>query len=215
MCKHFFNASSEAAKAAQQDAAATKAEMDAKEAKRRTDIQTGQSSIDSAFAQFNDPYFANFKNAYMGTQNPEIERQYGVAKDKEIAGLAGRGVLDSTIGANDLGLLEQRRGDAQGNVANDAADAASNFKNQVEKTKSDLYSLNTAAADPNMIANRAQGESTALIPPQARSPLGNLFGDLLAPVAAYGNASAYAPGNRYSPLNYGAPTSGAGNSRIQ
>lgn len=215
MCKYAWQdlTGQTAMNASRADAAQAKAEMAAKEATRQADIKTGQGSIDSAFKQFDDPYFAHFREAYAGTKNPEIDRQYGVAKDKMVAGLAGRGVLDSTIGANALGQLEERRGSAQGDVANEASDLSNNFRNQVEKSKTDLYALNTAADDPNMIASRAQGETTALIPPSSTSSLGNLFGDLLSPVAQYQKAQAYAPygGGGYG---YGPPTSGAGNGRI-
>lgn len=215
MCKYAWQdiTGQTAMNASKADAAAAKAEMDAKEAKRQADIKTGQGSIDSAFAQYGDDYFKHFRDAYVGTKNPEIDRQYGVAKDKMVAGLAGRGVLDSTIGANSLGELEQRRGSAQGDVANEASDLSNNFRNQVEKSKTDLYALNTAAGDPDMIAARARGDATSLIPPSSSSSLGNLFGDVLSPVAQYQKAQAYAPygGGGFS---YGPPTSGAGNGRI-
>lgn len=217
MCKYAWNqlTGKTAMDNSKADAAAAKAEMDAKEAKRQADIKTGQGSIDHAFAQYGDDYFKHFRDSYVGTKNPEIDRQYGVAKDKMVAGLAGRGVLDSTIGANALGQLEERRGSAQGDVANEASDLSNDFRGQVEKSKTDLYALNTAAGDPNMIASRAAGESTALIPPQSSSPLGNLFGDVLSPYAAYQKSNAYAPG-AYGGFSYGgsAPTSGGGSGRV-
>jgi len=202
----------DAAEQARIEAERTRRDLERQEEERRQKIKTGQASIDTAFAQFNDPYFAQFRQDYIDSRNPEIDNQYATAKDKLIAALAGRGVLRSTIGANALGDLDKKLGDVRGQIANEAFDMSNSFRDRVEKTKSDLYSLNTASADPDMIAARAQGETTALIPPQSTTPLGDLFGSILAPIVNYSRAAIYSPTGRSgfsSP-----PTSGAGNGRV-
>lgn len=210
MCLGKSNA---AANQARFDANLTRQQIDNQEADRQNRIKTGQASIDSSFSQFGEPYFDQYRKDYTDSRNPEIDNQFTNAQDKVTAGLEGRGLLRSTVGANTLAELTRQRDVARGDVANEAFDAANGFKQSVDKSKGDLYALNTASADPSMIAARAQGESTALIPPQTSSPMGDLFANVLSPVAAYARGAQYAPavGNR----SLGAPpTSGSGVGRI-
>ncbi len=203
-----------AARQAQLDAERTRQELRQQEDERQGKIRTGQGRIDEAFGQFDEPYFSNFRQSYINSKNPGVADQYTSAKDRLIAALADRGVLKSTIAANSLGDLERRRNDVLGGISDEAFDAANSFRGKVQQSKSDLYALNTASADPDMIATRARGESTALIPPRQTSELGDLFGSILAPVVNYTRAGIYSPyGNRFSGF-FNAPTSGRGNSRV-
>lgn len=205
-----------AAERARQDAAQTQAAIGQQQQERQTRIKTGQGSIDQAFSQFNQPYFDQYRNDYTASRNPEIDSQFNNAQDKMTATLEDRGLLRSTVGANSIGELNRQRDVARGNVANEAFDLANGFKQSVDKSKGDLYALNTASADPSLIATQAQGASTALIPPQATKPLGDLFASVLAPVAAYAKGSMYAPGGYGRPgYSSAPPTSGGGTSSIQ
>ncbi len=197
-----------AAIAAQQDA-----QMKADEAERQNKIKQGQGKIDEAFSQFGDPYYAGFQQTYTDYYKPQIADQYSDARGKLIAALAGRGVLDSSIGANALGRVEKQRAEAEGLVANQAVDASNQLKGQVEQTKTNLYNLNRSAADPDGIAARATGEATALVAPKALSPLGQVFANSVTPFVTFNNADRTSmnpqlPWNRYS----AAPLSGAGSS---
>jgi len=197
-----------AAIAAQQDA-----QMKADEAARQDKIKAGQSKIDEAFGQFNDPYFTGYQQTYTDYYRPQIADQYKEARGKLIAALAGRGVLNSSIGGNALARVEKQRADAEGAVANQAVDATNNLKGQVEQTKTNLYNLNRSAADPEGIAARATGEATAIAAPQALSPLGQVFASSIAPFVTFNNADRTSmapqlPWNKYST----APLSGTGSS---
>jgi hypothetical protein len=201
-----------AAEEANRMAAQQAAEAKRRERRRQADIRAGKSSIDTSFAQFDDPYFEKFRTDYVGAQTPNIDRQYAVAKDRLTAALANRGVLASTISGNAFGDLVEKQNDARSRVTNEAFDAANNFRNQVEKTKSNLYTLNAAAADPSMISARAAGEAGSLVAPTATTPLGDLFASTLAPYANYQAARLYAP---YSRNTYGSPpTVGSGSGRV-
>jgi hypothetical protein len=203
----------DAADDAKREAAQAREEARVAEETRQANVRAGQDRIGGAFAQFDEPYFANFRQDYVNSQNPEIETQYGKAKDQLTAGLARRGVLDSTIGANAFGELEEKRNNARTKIADDASNQAGTFRNQIEKTKSDLIALNTASADPNMIEARARGEATSLVAPKATGSLGDLFGSVLAPYAAFQRASIYSP-NRGSSYGFAPPTSGAGTGSV-
>jgi hypothetical protein len=197
-----------AAIAAQQDA-----QMKADEAERQAKIAAGQGKIDEAFGQFDTPYFQNYQNTYKGFYNPQIADQYKDARGKLIAALAGRGVLDSSIGANALARVEKQRADSEGMVANQAVDASNQLRGQVEQTKTNLYNLNRSAADPDGIAARATGEATAIAAPQSMSPLSNVFASAVQPFVMFNSADRTSmnpqlPWNRFS----AAPLSGAGSS---
>lgn len=197
-----------AAIAARQDA-----QMKADEAERQAKIKAGQAKIDEAFGQFNEPYFAGFQNTYTDYYKPQIADQYAEARGKLIAALAGRGVLDSSIGGNALARVEKQRAEAEGTIANQAVDASNQLKSQVEQTKTNLYNLNRSAADPEGIAARATGEATAIAAPRALSPLGQIFANSIAPFVTFNNVDRTSmnpqlPWNRFS----AAPLSGPGSS---
>jgi hypothetical protein len=187
--------------------------MRQEEKERRGDIRTGQHEINRNFRQFDDPYYQGVRSDYLGTQTPQIQRQYDKSGGKLSALLADRGVLNSSIAGNAFGDLERTRTEATGRATNEAFDAENAFRDRVEKSKSNLYSLNQAAADPKMIAAQALGQTTALTPPQSTSQLGDLFANVLAPFANFARADAYNPsGGRVR--NFFAPTSGGGSSAV-
>lgn len=184
-----------------------------REQHRQTRIERGQERIDKNFNQFDDGYFSKFRQDQVEPLNQQIDEQHSTASDRLTAALANRGVLSSTIAGNAFGDLVKTQNDARADAANRASDSANAFRNNVEKTKSDLYAINTASADPQMIAARSRGEATSLVPPQATTPLGNLFGDVLAPFANYTRASMYSPYGSGAGFSF-APTSGRGSGSI-
>mgnify|MGYP001004377967 FL=1 len=95
-----------------QQAAQAQAEQAAAEAARQSRIREGQANIDTAFGQFDDNYFGNFQKSFTDFYNPQIADQYARAKDKLIAALAGRGTLESTVGAAKFGDLEKTKLDS-------------------------------------------------------------------------------------------------------
>src|SRR5207237_1213668 len=97
-----------AAAAAQQQTAM----MEAQQKKHDDDVTAGKKSIDDAFGQFNDDYYGTYKNKYLGAANPQLQDQYGIAKDKLVSTLAGRDMLESSVGANGLAQLDKTRDNA-------------------------------------------------------------------------------------------------------
>lgn len=173
--------------AAQAQAAATQqtALLDQQTAKRNSDISEGKTRIDDAFKQFDDPsYGDNYKKAYISNYEPQLDQQYGIAKDKLIATLAGRGTLDSTVGANQIAQTQKTYNDAQGNIANSAADAVNGLRTSIDSTKSNLYGMNASAADPSAAGVQAQAAAGSVMAPSAYPQLGNVFAAALQPFAA-------------------------------
>lgn len=202
-------------KTAQQEAAAEAkaqaAALQAREDKRQADIRTGQQSIDTAFGRFDQPYFDNFRQTYLANYTPQIADQYGRALDKLTATLAGRGMLESTVGANAIGDVQKTRNDAEASVANAATDAANKLRSDVQGAKTSLYNLNLSANDPQAVGAQAQAAATSIVSPQSLPGLGNVFQGALQPFMAFNKAD-FTSMNPQLPWNRmgAAPTSGRG-----
>lgn len=196
-----------AAKRAAKDAKQAAQKAEAEEAKRKADIKTGNQNIDAAFSQYNPAFYDGYRGAYQANYNPDIDRQYSTALGKMMAGLTDRGIDQSTIGNNALGDVTRTRDEARTRIASDADSAAATLKGNVERQRTNLYSLNLAAADPLGIKARAIGEATSLAAPPAFSPLGDLFASSLAPFASYQQANQNSPG---APYKYSGPGAGSG-----
>jgi len=200
---------------ARYDAQVTKNEQRAEEEARQARILQGQGNIDQAFSQFGPDYYKTFQDSAVAAQSPQIEEQYARAKDKATALLAGRGILKSNIAGNALGDIEKTRATTLGQIANDAVTQANNLRSAVEKQKTDLYTLNTAAGDPGAIGNRAIGEATALVAQPATSTLGDIFGSTVNALGSAAKADAYSPyGGRIASMFGTPPTSGSGSGRV-
>lgn len=184
-----------AAKAkAEQDAIAEqqRQQMLQAEADRKQNIQSGNTAIDSNFAQFDDGYFGRVRDAHAAVYNPQIDDQFTKAKDKLIASLAGRGVLSSSVGAQAIADLDKRAGEERVRIGNDAMAYANGLKSKVGEARNNLYAQSAAAADPNAIARSATGEATSLAQQGAASPtqpLSDVFGAFLTPFLSAATAS--------------------------
>jgi len=191
-------------------------EMERREAERQGNILAGNSAIDDAFSQFNDDYFTGAQNSYQGYYVPQIDTQRGEALDKLTAQLAGRGLLESTVGASKIAKLNQTADEAKVRVGNEAVDFGASLRGKVDASKNSLYDLSKSAADPSQVGARATGEATTLaqtgaIAPSA--PLGDLFGSILSPLAYGAQAYVNSPQRKATSTNF-APTSGSGSSSV-
>lgn len=203
MCDLFGSSGPSAQDLANQQAQQTQAAED----KRQAAIGQGKTSIDSAFSQFDDPYFANYTKTYTDAQNAPLADQYGIAKDKLIASLAGRDTLESTGGANELGQLDKTNANAQAGIGANAVDATNQLRSTINNSKNSLYAENTAAADPLAAASQAQASAGSIVAPQSVPSLSNVFAGALQPVAtaAKVNGSSLYPNQSFT-----APISGQG-----
>jgi hypothetical protein len=183
----------DAVEQSRRDSQTAKWEQRYEEDQRQGRILEGQKQIDTAFAQFNPDYYKTFQNASVAANTPQVEDQYARAKDKAAALLAGRGILKSSIAANAFGDVEKTRATTLGQIANDAVTQANQLRSAVEKQKTDLYTLNTSAGDPTAMANRAIGESTALVAPPQTTALGDIFGSTIGALSTAAKADAYSP----------------------
>lgn len=171
-------------------AAEIAAQTKADEAARQARIIEGRSNIDKAFEQYNPAYYNKYKADYTGYYNPQIDEQYQRSIDELTAILAGKGLLESTAGAEKFGRLAQTAAEQRVAKANEANDAANQLLSKVQSGKNDLYNMNEAAADPASINARALASASSFAAPQAYTPLGNIFASALSPLTSYNSADA-------------------------
>lgn len=184
-----------------------------REKKRQEDILAGRNAIDAAFARFNDDYYDQYAQDYLSYYYPQIDEQFARAQGKTHAALVDRGLTQSSIGANSFADLLSQRLAQRTQVANDAANQAGQLRANVEQTKSNLYSLNEAAADPAAANARATAEATALVAPPTYSPLGQIFATAIQPVLYGVNAWQNGMQGRYYNAPYTVPT-GSGSATV-
>lgn len=193
------------------DAKKQQKELDRREAERQSKIKAGKGKIDEAFGQFDDDYYGGYKGAYTDYYFPQIDDQFGKAKNKLVAALAGRGTLESTPGINAVGDLTENYNQQRTGIANEALDAAQKLRSTVENNKTDLYALNLSAADPESMSAMAQGQATALVAPPTMSPLSQVFASALQPYLNYQSAAQNrAPASYRSGIPGGASGQGSG-----
>ena len=181
-------------------------------AAREARIQEGQGKIDAAFAQYDQPYYDTYAKSITDLQRPQLDDQYGGARANLTAALADRGMLESTVGAQEFGKFGKIYADKAAEIAAQARDASLGLKGKIESQKSDLYALNRASADPSAISTQAIGQATALAAPSAVSPIGAVFEGALAPWQAFQYARQNSAGPAY---RSSAPVaSGAGSGKI-
>lgn len=155
---------------------------------RQASVRAGNSSIESAFSKFNDPYFADFEKSFKDYYNPQIDTQYNDAQGTLEAGLARKGVDRSSIAATQFGRLFGQYSDQREQIGDQAASAAGELRGKVANEKSSLYALNSASANPAQANTEALARSTALVTPPAYTPLGSVFANFLSPYTAYSQA---------------------------
>lgn len=158
-------------------------------ATRQANVTAGQQNIDSAFSKFDQPYFDNYTKSYEANYNPQVDEQFGLAQQGERYAAARKGVLDSTpaIHANDL--LNTSYGQQKQKIASDALNATDSLRNNVQQQKTQLYGLNSSAADPTLASSQAAASAGTIPSTPQYSVLGDLFGGLVNGAASYTGAN--------------------------
>ncbi len=149
------------------------------EAQRESKIKQGQSSIDSAFTQFDDPYYAGISKNYEDYYDPQLDTQYNDALNKLTLNLGQQGILQSSEGNRQLAELKRTQDTQKQTIANNAIAAGNTAKQQVAQQKNQLYAQNNTAADPSAAATAAATAAGSVVSPPVYSPLGNAFAGLL------------------------------------
>lgn len=182
---------------AAQDATDTANDINARELIRQNDVKKGKENIDGNFKQFDDPYYQGYEKTYTDNYVPQLDKQYNSSVGKMIAALAERGMDRSSVGAAAQGDIYGDYTNAKTSIASDARSAADTLRSNVENTKSNLYAMNSASADPAAANTMALGQSKSLVAPPQYSPLGDVFASAMQPFANGIAANANTPNAPY------------------
>ncbi len=154
------------------------------ETRRETAIGEGRAAIDAAFTQYDDPYFKGIQKTFLDYYTPQLDTQFGKAKDQLTYDLARKGKLNSSSGITRLADLTKELETQRGAIASKADDAVRGQRADVLDTKDQLYAFNSTAADAGAVTERVGGITDRLgsYAPQLE-PLGQVFYDYITPVA--------------------------------
>ena len=150
-----------------------------REAERQASITAGRSRIDETFEKFDDKYYDTYTGRYTDHYFPQLDDKYAEAKRKVAFALAGAGGLNSSAGARKIGDLTEAYSKNRTQIADQALSSANGLRGDVESARSDLYSQNSAAADPSAAASSALARASVLDRPPTYNPLGDIFADLI------------------------------------
>jgi hypothetical protein len=144
---------------------------------RESRVGEGRQSIDQAFTQFDDPYFANQQQQFSDFYMPQVEDQFKAARRGLTLDLARSGNLNSGAGARQLAGLEGKYRDTRTQYADQAMDYSNQRRSDVENERNKLYQYNMSAADPSAVGSAVQAGVGSLGVQPSFSPLGALFQD--------------------------------------
>lgn len=179
---------------------------------RQKRIKDGVSKLDAQFAQFNDDFYDQRKQAYLDFYTPQIEDQYERAQDELTYAYARSGTLNSTMAADKFGELLKDYEVQKGAMASQAEADVSNFKTRIGNEKSALLSQLNATGDADRVSNDALGRTQILF---NERPAYNPLGDIFTGVGnAVGNFAAYNRENQIYNQYFNPGGGGGGSSRV-
>lgn len=176
-----------------QSAAQAQQEAANRQATIEKNATTNQARINSDFGQFNDNWYNQYRNAYTNYYTPQVQKQYQDAVDQEKAILAGRGILESSVGAKALADLGGRQSDALQGIQSNADNAVNAQKQNVNAAQNKLSQLAASGTDPSVVAAQSAAQAGTLSQPQQFQSLGSVFSDLVTPFANYTKAAVNSP----------------------
>ena len=156
------------------------------ETARAERIKTGTATIDANFGQFDDGFYDKYRDSYTGFYQPEIDNQFGDAKDQLTFALARAGTLNSSMAGDKQADLQTAYDTQQATTLSQAENAVANLKSNVNAEKSNLVSLLNATGDADRASNEALARSQQLFQSQpAYNPLGDIFAGAASGVGSY------------------------------
>jgi hypothetical protein len=179
--------------------AADAARREAEEARRREEerkqkIQLGQTHINNTFDQFNDDYFDARRQAYLDYATPQLDDQYGKAKDNITYNLARAGNTRSQSAIDTLADLSQKFDFQNANMLTEGDRQRQSLRDRVENERQTLFDQLNASADPDAAANQALTRSRFISDSTPDfSPLGALFQNV-----ALASGQNYLAGKQYA-----------------
>jgi hypothetical protein len=148
------------------------------EAQRQQRIQEGMGQINNTFAPFDDNYYKDYESKYIAASRPDLEKQQRDANQDVLFGLARQGKTRSSSASKAYSDVADTRVRTDLQVADQAREASSNQRNQIEATRSNLVSQLNATADAQSAADGARVQAQLLNRVPTYSPITNAFSEV-------------------------------------
>lgn len=162
---------------AQQDAATARAEEEARQAR----ITAGTAQIDDTFGGFDDGFFNGYRDSILNFSQPQLDRQFGDARDELTFSLARAGTLNSSVAGQKQAELTSAYDTSMADLLANAQNQTNSLRGQVENERSSLLSLLNATGDADRASNEALSRSQVLFEAQ---PDYSLLPDIFSGVAS-------------------------------
>ena len=146
---------------------------------RQSRIKQGMNNIDLAFEGFDSPYFNRYGRDFQNYYLPQLDRQFSNAKKGLTFNLFRTGNQENSTAADQYGNAHELYTGARTDIANKALDATNQLRGRIEDQKTNLYALNSSAADPGRAISSAQSATALLNQPASYAPMTDVFASLL------------------------------------
>lgn len=163
----------------EQQAQQTQADADARQAA----ITQGQQNINNAFSQFDDNWFNQISQNYKNYAQPQLDDQYGVAKNNVTYSLARNGTTNSSMAGYQFGQLAKEYGINQDQIDSTADNYANNARANVNSQKQAVEDQLDSTANADQANTSALSAAASIGQQPTFSPLGNLFTNVSAAAA--------------------------------
>lgn len=182
MCNLFGNG---AARQGQQIAQQARAD----EEQRQQRVREGTARVNQTFGQFGEPFFQQRARQVTDFYMPQLDEQYGRARESLIFALANAGTLNSSVATRSLGDLERDYARRRQDIVAQGQAAAQEARGQIEDARSGLVRNLAATGDATGTAAEAATRAQSLSINPSFSPLAQVFGNTAAGIGA-GRAAA-------------------------
>lgn len=156
------------------------------EEERQGRVREGSAEIDRIFGGFDNGFFNRYRDQILNLSRPEIDRQFGDAKDELTYALARAGTLKSSMAGEKSADLFRRYDAARGDALASANSSADSMRNRVANEKSGLIALLNGTGDTERASNEALSRSQILFKAEpGYNPIGDLFGGIASGIGNY------------------------------
>lgn len=135
--------------------------------------QAGLTPMQPNYAQ--SSFLDALQQSYLDFATPEIQRQAGQTQRQLRQGLARRGNLESSVGAEKSGEIDRQRAEALARVAARGQEIRAQRASDIEKARLGIISQLEATANTGAAANAAINATQNLRGTQEFKPLGKMF----------------------------------------
>lgn len=154
---------------------------------RAANQQAATGAVDQAFSAFTPDYYDGYTKAYTDHYQPQLDQQFGAVSNANVYGLARQGNLQSQTAADQIGMLDQQKGNAEADIANKAVAATADLKTNVLNAQANL--TNVANSDATLGSPITPGSVDAMnadfnTTSSALARIGNTAGDTVGTLQA-------------------------------